>query len=136
MNSRAKIILDDLNSRIEKNNRHKIYNRHWLVACYLCAIIGSLLATVAAAIDYVPKWTLSFLSAIPAASLTINSVFRFELKEKWHHDKVYGLSKFKEQLTQVTFSDDELTKLKKEIDEFDEKLKRQHPSYGKISSSQ
>ena len=123
-------MMKDLKDRIKSNEKHKRSNRFWVSICYLAAIFGSLFATVSAAANFLPNWALALVNAVPATALLLVKVFRFDLKEQWHHDKVYGLSKFMDKLKRSTKEPKALEELQGEINKFDEELRKKHPNYG------
>jgi hypothetical protein len=83
MNERESL-LKELNQAAEQTRKYgwRNYILAYLVA--LVSVVGSIAATILAAVQLTPGWLTATIAAIPAVVLTVNTTFNFERKALWH----------------------------------------------------
>ncbi len=120
---------DALEQRITNSRKNARRNYFSAYICYGVAIATSLLATLAAATDFLPKANLAVLTAIPGTALLVNSVFSFENKSNWYWRKA---RRYDGILMSVRFEGLELSSASKDLRIYDEKMEAEYPKFGMI----
>ena len=77
-------LLSELHERIKFDNRHAWRHLRLAVFWTWVAIVGSLGASLLAALDIMPPWAMAILAAIPGIVIVITQRFSFFRRSRWH----------------------------------------------------
>lgn len=122
-----KDFLTDYAERIKGYREHARHNYFAACTCYAVAIGASLLGTIVAATDILPKAALAVLTAIPGTALLVNSVFSLEKKSAWFFKKA---RRYDGTLMRLRFEGLDLASASKDLRTFDEEMEGEYPKFG------
>lgn len=88
-----------LKQGIERYKRWGENNQRAAFAVFAVAVLGIVAATILSAFEDIPKAVRIPVTALPGVMVLINSIFRFEVKSRWHWEKTRGYEELLRALT-------------------------------------
>ena len=123
----------DLKRNIEQLTNLARRNYLFTFACYVVAIVTSVVATLAASVDWLPKPALSFVTALPAVVLLATTALSLEAKSDWYWRKVRF---YEGLLSRLRFEGEALVGASKEKRCYDDEVEKTYPKFGVLPTRQ